>query len=112
MQGGLPGVGNGASADRMFAHFFDLVAGFEEKRSAFGGPLVKIRELLAIFALGHHGRPFALTRRKSAEAIIGKRKPIAALGVLAFVDNVQADLALALDQMAYGGFSGEAFWRG
>ena len=49
-----------------------------------------------------------LARRESAEAIIGVGQPVAAFGVLAFVDDVQAGLALALDELSNGGFSGQA----
>ena len=76
----------------MSPHFLNLIAGFEKKRALFGGPLVELRELLAVFAARRHGLPLALARRKSAEAVVGEGEPVAAFGALALVDDVQTNL--------------------
>src|SRR5690606_9909555 len=59
-----------------------------------------LRELLAVLALQDQRdavAPGAL--REAAEAVVGVREPVAAFRVFAFVDDVEADLALPADDV-------------
>ena len=76
----------------------DAIVRREEQRLAFGRVLVEVGKLLPILTARHHRsarwkRPIL----EAAEASIGKREPVSALGQLAFVDDVDARLALLLD---------------
>jgi hypothetical protein len=105
----VAGVRDGARTNPVFPNLFDLIARLKEECAAFGGPLVEVRKLLTILAERYDRWSLALARCESTEAIIGEGQPVAAFGVLAFVDDVQAGLALPLDELPYGGLSGQAF---
>src|SRR5690606_31049868 len=85
----------------------DLLARRIEERAPLGRIAGELRELLAVLALQDQ-RDTIATRalREPAEAIVDVRQPVAALRVLAFVDDVEADLALLAHDFGDGG---EAF---
>ena len=91
-------VGHRCGRDGVAPRELDALVRHEEQRLAFGRVLVEVGELLAILPARHHraaGRKRTLL--EAAEPSIGKREPVAALGQLAFVDDVDARCALLLD---------------
>ena len=84
----------------MRTRLFDLPGGFVEQRSALGCGAVEVREHLAVLPL-QDDRLAACrwTRLEAAETIVDVREPVAALGVFAFVDHVDAGLALTRDDV-------------
>src|SRR3954454_21198158 len=84
----------------MRARLFDLPGGFVEQGPALGGGAVEIREHLAVLPLQDDrlaaGRR---TRLETAETIVNVGKPVAALGGFAFIDHIDADVALTPDDV-------------
>ena len=79
----------------------DLVAGRVEQGAGLGRVIVEFGKILAILAL-HDERLAVLARTfgKAAETVIDVRQPIAALGVFAFVDDIEPNVALFSDDLA------------
>ena len=78
----------------------DLPAGLVEQRPALGRVVVEVGELLAVLAL--QDQRLAACRRprlEAAEAVVDIGEPVAALGVFALVDDIDADLALTRDHV-------------
>jgi hypothetical protein len=75
----------------------------EKQRLSFSRVSVEVRKLLAILASQQHrsgGRQCA--RFETAKPAVRERQPVAALGELALVDDVDANRALLIDNPAYG----------
>ena len=53
----------------------------------------------------HEGRAFVLPFGESQKTIVRERQPIASFCAFPFVDNVEADLPLAPDQLSHRVFS-------
>ena len=88
-------VGDRAGAHPALSPRADLPGRGVEQRAAFGSVAIERVELLAVAALRDQ-RLLAVSaaRLEPGEAVVGERQPVAALGVLALVDEVEAELAL------------------
>ncbi len=94
----LADIGDRAGAGLHRALLGDLRAGRIEQRAALGGVFIEVGKFLAILApldqrflvaRGHLG--------ETAEPVLHVAQPVAALGIFAFVDDIDADLALPRD---------------
>src|SRR6478735_6638417 len=91
----LTAIADRPGCNPMRARLFDLPGGFVEQGSALGCGAVEVRENLAVLPL-QDDRLAARrwTRLEAAETIVNVREPVAALCVFAFIDHIDADLAL------------------
>src|SRR5271169_487157 len=98
LQFGLADISDGPGAGLHGALLGDLRAGRIEQCAALAGILVKIGKILAILALLDERLAFRrLDVGKAAEALLHVTQPVAALGIFAFVDDIDADVALVRD---------------
>ena len=95
---GLADIGHRPRAGLDRALLRDLRAGHVEQRAALVGIAVEVGELFAILALLDERLSLRLVDvGEAAEALEHVAQPVAALGIFAFVDDVDADLALPRD---------------
>ncbi len=102
LEADLPDVSDGTGAGLHRAFLGDLRAGRIEQGAALGSILVEVGEFLAILALLDQRLPARrLDLGEAAEARLHVAQPVAALGILAFVDDIDPDLALPRDHGAH-----------
>jgi len=80
----------------------DLPGGLVEQGAALGSVAVEVCERLAVLALKNDR--LAVCRRarlEAVEAIVDVGEPVATLGVFAFIDDIDADLALTRDHVGH-----------
>ena len=98
LERGLADISDRPGADLHRAFLADLRARHIEQRAAFVGVAVKVGEFLAVLALLDQRFAFgSLDVGEAAEAGQHVAQPVAALGVFAFVDDIDADAALLRD---------------
>ena len=97
------GVGDGAGGGGVAAHQLHAVVAGEEKRLPLGRVPIELGEGLAILPLRHDrsaGRHRTLL--ESPQPVIHEREPVALLGQLALVDDVEASGALLRHHPRHG----------
>ena len=92
------GVGDRPGANPDGTQALDLLARCVEERALLAGIAIELGERLAVPALcdERHGARLGRARLEAAEARLDIGKPVATLGVLAFVDQVEPEVALLL----------------
>ncbi len=99
----LPGIHDRTGADVFErAHLARRGARLLEERAALGRRLVELVEFLPVLApLDQRHERAGLARLESRQAVVDERDPVAALGELAFVDEVDSGLALQPDDVRH-----------